>query len=101
MQPITDPRYDWEHFFAEFLPAYQADFLRAISEIHAAAASDPYARIGGYRLIAEFDGAIKDPLYLDLMDALLDMMFDHGLGTFYMTGYEADRWFATRRDDRR
>ena len=99
-QPITDPRFDWSNFFSKFLPAYQADLTQAIAELHAAAGADPLARYGGYRVVAEFDGACKDPLYLDMMDAALQMMYDRGLSSAYMTGYERDRWVETHGDIR-
>lgn len=92
LQPLIDPRFEWNNFFSKMLPAYQSDFSGAIAEVHTAAGDDPFAKIGGYRLIAEFEPATEDPLYLDMMDACLRMMSDHGLGLLYATGYERDRW---------
>lgn len=97
-RPITDPRYDWNTFFAKFVPAYQADFAEAIRELHAAAGADPLARYGGYRLLREFEPASKDPLYLDLMDAALQMMRERGLSSGYMSGYESERWISLHGD---
>lgn len=92
--PVTDSRFDWMNFFTKFLPAYQTDLPRAIAEVHAHAGADLMSRYGGYRLIAEFDGSCQDPLYLDMMDAALEMMSERGLSRAYMTGYESQRWAA-------
>lgn len=99
-RPITDPRYDWANFFSKVLPAYQTNLSQAIAEIHGAAGDNPFAKIGGYRVIAEFEPENKDPLYLDMMDACLQMMYDHGLLSLHMTGYERDRWVDTHGDIR-
>jgi hypothetical protein len=97
-QPLTDPRYDWTNFFSRMLPAYQANLTRAIAEIHAAAGGDPYAMYGGYRIVAEFESAVEDPLYLDMMDAGLNLMYDMKLSSGHLTRYEADRWITTHGD---
>jgi hypothetical protein len=98
--PITDPRFIWEGFFAKFFPASQADLDGAITEVHGAAGDEPFARYGGYRLVAEFEPASQHPLYLDMMDAGLQMMYDAGLSSMYLTGYERDRWVAVHGDVR-
>jgi hypothetical protein len=72
-QPVTDPHYDWQNFFAQMLPAYQANLTQAIANVHAAAEGDPYAMYGGYRIIAEFEPTTEDPLYFDMMDADLKL----------------------------
>ncbi len=59
-----------------------------------------YARYGGYRIIAEFDAGLKDPLYLDMMDAGLWFMYDRKLSSGHMTGYERDRWVQAHGDVR-
>ncbi len=95
---VTDPRYDWSNFFSRMLVAYQTDLARAIAEIHAAADRDPYAMYGGYRVIAEFEPASQDPLYLDMMDAGLRLAYDCKLSSVHLTGYEIDRWIKTHGD---
>lgn len=99
-RPLSDPRFGWDPFFSRFLPAYQQDLPRAIAEVHSAAGSDQFARYGGYRLVAEFDGACPEPLYLDMMDAALTMMCDNRLSSGHMTGHERDRWVAVHGDVR-
>jgi hypothetical protein len=94
-QAVADPRYDWSNFFSRVLHAYQTNLMQAIAEIHAAAGGDPYAMYGGYRVIAEFEPATQDPLYLDMMDAGLKLMYDRKLSSGHLTGYEADRWVKT------
>ncbi|GJF03860.1 hypothetical protein [Pseudonocardia sp. D17] len=95
---VDDPRFDWSNFYSKFLPAYQSNLEQAIAEIHTAAGDDLFARFGGSRVVAEFDGNIKEPLYLDMLDAGLQLMYDRGLSSHHLTGYEADRWFETRGD---
>lgn len=95
---VTDARYGWPNFFSRMLPAYQANLTQAIAEIHAAAGNDPYAKYGGYRIIAEFEPATEDPLYLDMMDAGFKLMYDRKLSSGHLTGYEADRWIKTHGD---
>lgn len=97
-QPVTDPRYDWSNFFSRMLPAYQTNLTQAIAEIHTSAEGDPYAMYGGYRIIAEFEPATQDPLYLDMMDAGLKLMYDRKLSSGHLTGYESDRWIKTHGD---
>ena len=97
-QPVHNSLYDWDNFFSQFLSAYNANLSGAIAELHQAAGADPFARYGGYRLVAEFDGACKDTLYLAMMDSALQMMYEHGLSSGHMTGYERDRWIATHGD---
>lgn len=99
-RPVTDPRYDWTNFFSKILPAYQANPDQLIAEIHAAAGDDTFAKIGGYRVIADFEPGIKHPLYLEMMDACLQMMYDQGLASIHMTGYEKGRWIDTHGDIR-
>jgi hypothetical protein len=99
-RPLIDPRYDWSNFFSLMLPAYTANLTQAIAEVHAAAGSDVYARYGGYRLIAEFDAALQNPLYLDMMDAGLGLMYDRKLSSGHLTGYERDRWVQSHGDVR-
>lgn len=93
---LNDPRFDWDSFLSFFLPAYQADFRQAIEELYAAAGDDLYARFGGCRVVAEFDGACKEPLYLEMMDAGLQLMYNIGLASGNLTGYEAARWVDTQ-----
>jgi hypothetical protein len=93
-RPVADPRFGWSNFFAHVLPAFQTDMTRAIAEIRTAASSDPYAMYGGYRLIAEFEPTTQDPLYLDMMDASLKLIYDRKLSSGHLTGYEANRWIA-------
>lgn len=97
-QSVTDPRYDWSNFFSHMLPAYQTNLAQAIAEIHTAAGRDPYAMYGGYRVIAEFEPASQDPLYLEMMDAGLKLMYDRKLSSGHLTGHEADRWIKTHGD---
>jgi hypothetical protein len=97
-KPVTDPRYDWSNFFSLMLHPWQTNLTQAIAEIHAAAGGDPYAMYGGYRVIAEFEPATQDTLYLDMMDAGLKLMHDRKLSSGYLTGYEADRWVKTHSD---
>ena len=97
-QSVTDPRYDWSNFFALMIPAYRTSLTQAIAEIHAAAGGDPYAMYGGYRVIAEFEPAIQDPLYLDMMDVGLRLMYDRKLSSGHLSRYEADRWIETHGD---
>jgi len=99
-RPITDPRFDWTNFFSKVLPAYQSNLTKAIAEIHAAAGDDPFAKYGGYRLVAEFEPATKDPRYLEMMDACLQMMYERGLSSGHMTGFEQERWVETHGDIR-
>lgn len=95
---VDDPRFEWNNFLGQFLPAYQSNFTQAIAELHAAASDDPFARFGGSRVVAEFDGASKEPLYLDMIDGGLQLMFDRGLSSGNLTGYETDRWIQTHGD---
>ncbi|RLV47707.1 hypothetical protein D9V37_16290 [Nocardioides mangrovicus] len=97
-ETLVDDRFNWPNFFARFLPAYQTDLARSIAELHAAAGADGLARYGGYRLVAEFDAACEDPNYLEMMDAALDLMYEHDLSSIHLTGYERDRWMTTRGD---
>lgn len=97
-QPVTDPRFGWPDFLSHMLPAHQTDLTRAIAEIHTAACGEPFAMYGGYRLIAEFEPASHDPLYLEMMDAGLQLMYDRKLSSGHLTGYEADRWIKTHGD---
>jgi hypothetical protein len=97
-QLLTDPRYDWSNFFSRFLDAYQANLTEAIAEIHASAGGDPYAMYGGYLLVAEFEPASQDALYLEMMDAGLKLKYELKLSSAYLTGFEADRWIATHGD---
>jgi hypothetical protein len=99
-RPLADPRYDWANFFALMIPAYQASLTQAIAEIHDAAQGDPYAMYGGYRIIAEFEPSNQDPLYLEMMDAGLNLMYERNLSSGHLTGYEADRWVETHGDVR-
>lgn len=94
-RPIDDPRFGWDNFFSLFLPAYQIDPVEAIVELHVAAGDDLLARFGGSRVVAEFDGSRKDPLYLEMIDGGLQLMYERGLSSGHLTGYEADRWIAT------
>jgi len=96
--PVTDPRYDWANFFSRLLPSYQANQAQMIAEIHDAAGGDPYTMYGGYCLVAEFEPASQDPLYLEMMDAGLRLMYDRKLSSGQLTGYEADRWIKTHGD---
>lgn len=96
--PVRDPRYSWDNFFSQFLSAYNTNLTQAIAEIHKAAGSDVFARYGGYQVVAEFDAACKDPLYLSMIDAALELMYTRGLSSGYMTGYERDRWVETHGD---
>lgn len=95
---VDDPRFEWDNFFSQFLPAYQSNFTQAIAELHAAAGDDLFARFGGSRLVAEFDGASKESLYLDMIDGGLRLMYDRGLSSGSLTGYEADRWIQMHGD---
>lgn len=97
-QAVSDPRFDWTNFLSGFLPAYQKDFDRMVAEIHAAAGDDPFARYGGYRVITEFEADSVNPLYLQLMDVGLGMMFDRGMSSGSLTGFEAQRWIARHGD---
>jgi hypothetical protein len=100
-QSVTDSRFDWPNFFSRVLPAYQASPTQAIAEIRAAAGTDPYAMFGGYRVIAEFEPAAQDPLFLEMMDAGLRLMYDRKLSSGHLSRYEADRWIDTHGDLRR
>jgi hypothetical protein len=95
---VRDPRYDWPKFFSRVLTPCRTDLTQTIAEIHDAADGDLYAMYGGYRLIAEFEPASEEPLYLDLMDAGLQLMYDQRLPSTYMTGHEAHRWIKTHGD---
>lgn len=96
--PLNDTRFGWEPFFSLVLRAWQADPARAVAELHAAAGDDPYAKFGGYLVFAEFDPSSKEPLFLDLCDAGLDLMYERGLSSGHLTGYEAQRWIETHGD---
>lgn len=97
-RPVSDPRFEWDGFFSKVLPAYQSSLARTVAELHDAAAADPLSRYGAYQVIAEFEPGCKEPLYLELMDAALKMMYDSGLSSGHLTGYEAERWIATHGD---
>lgn len=97
-RPINDPRFDWTNFFAKFLAAYQTNLAQAIADLHAAAGADPLARYGGYQLVAEFEPESTDPLFLDMMDTGLQMMFDRGLSSLHMNWYEQQRWTSVHGD---
>jgi hypothetical protein len=97
-QHVTDPRYDWPNFYSRIFPACQANLAQAIAEIHAAAEGDLYAMYGGYRIIAEFEPASQNPMYMDMMDAGLKLMHDQKFASGHLTRYEADRWIATHGD---
>jgi hypothetical protein len=97
-RPAFDPRYDWTNFFSKVLPAHRADPARAVAEIHGAAGGGPFARYGGYLIVAEFTPDSLDPLYLEMMDAGLQLIFERRLSSGFLTGYERDRWVQVHGD---
>lgn len=94
----ADPRFGWDGFFSRLFPACQADLAQVITELDQAAAGDPLARFGAYRIVAEYQPDCADTRYLNMMDEALQMMHDRGLSSGHLTRYEADRWVATHDD---
>lgn len=97
-RPVNDPRFAWGDFFGKVFHAYQLSSTRTVAELHDGAGDDPLARFGAYALIAEITSGCEEPLYLELMDGALQMMYDAGLSSGCMTGYEAQRWIVTHGD---
>lgn len=56
------------------------------------------ATVGAYRLLAEFDGDLRDERFVALQDAYLNLMRDMGFSSMHLTGYESSRWIETHGD---
>jgi hypothetical protein len=96
---VTDPRFGWPNFLGKVSVVYQAHPDRTIAEIHAATANNPFARFGGYRAIVEVGpGTSRDPLFLELMDAGITMIWERNLSSGNLNRYEADRWIELHGD---
>ena len=93
---LTDARFS--SFVSKVFAAFQVSPARTIAELRDAAGSDPLARYGAYQVIAEVQPEGKDAVFLELMDAALQMMFEGRLSSGHMTGFEADRWISTHGD---
>ena len=95
---LDDPRFGWQNFFSKAHSACRESLVQAVAEVYGAAGDDSTARFGAYKLIAECAPDSQDPVFLDLMDAALQLMYDRGLSSGHMTRFEADRWIAVHGD---
>lgn len=94
-QPVTDPRFGWDNFHGPVCMSMTGDDRdQVIAEVYAAAMASPdrdLAVFGAYRLLAEFDGSLPDPRFVEMMDASIALMMQMGLSTGHLTGYENRR----------
>lgn len=95
---LADPRFGWQGFFSEANAACRENLAQAVAEVYGAAGDNSLARFGAYKLIAECEPGSQDPVFLELMDAALQSMYDRGLSSGHMTRFEADRWIAVHGD---
>lgn len=74
---------------------------QVIQELYDAALGSPdrpMATAGAYKLLAEWDGGLRDGRFLALLDAYLDLMHQMRFSSGHLTGYEADRWIEVHGD---
>ena len=65
----------------------------------AAAADNPLlATFAAHALVSEVDGGCRDPEYLAMVDASLELLRSLGLSSGHLTRYEADRWVEVHGD---
>lgn len=99
--PMTDPRFDWEFMSPVMLGMNGPQRDQVIQEIYDAAvtaANRPMATVGAYKLLAEYDGNLRDERFDTLRDAYLNLLRDMGFSSGHLTGYESQRWIETHGD---
>ena len=100
---VEDPRFSWDTFHRHVCIPMTEEPLRdrVIQEIYAAAQASPepeLATMGGYLVLAEFDFHMRNPRYLEMLDASLRLMRSRGFSSGHLRRYEADRWIETHGD---
>jgi hypothetical protein len=99
--PMTDPRFDWEFMSPVMLSMNGPLRDQVIQELYDAASADadrPMASVGAYKLLAEYDGNLRDERFLALQDTYLNLMHHVGFSSGHLTGYESNRWIETHGD---
>jgi hypothetical protein len=96
----ADPRFSW-NFIGPVVSALngpQRDVV--IQELYDAAfdVGHPMSIIGAHGLLSEWDPRSRDGRCLELQDAFLAYMHEHGYSSGHLNRYEADRWIELHGD---
>jgi hypothetical protein len=99
---VTDERFSWGNFFEPVSKIFFGGSReQLIEEIFNAARGEirqPFASIGGYLLLFEFEPGLKDERFLSMQDRTLDYLHSIKASSVHLTRYEADRWIECHGD---
>ena len=98
---MADPRFDWEFMSPVMLSMNGPQRDQVIQELYDAALADAdrlMASVGAYKLLAEYDGNLRDERFVALQDAYLNLMHGMGFSSGHLNSYESSRWTETHGD---
>jgi hypothetical protein len=101
-RPLADPRFGWDNFAGPVhMPMINGNRDEVIRELFGAAQASAHRELaiyGAYRLLADFDGGLADPRFVQLRDASLEYMRSLGFSSRNLSMIEIDRWIETHGD---
>lgn len=99
---VSDERFSWGNFFEPvsqvFFSGNREQLIQEIYNAASGATRQPFASIGGYLLLFEFEPGLRDERFLAMQDRALDYLKSVKASSGHLTRDEADRWIERHGD---